>query len=355
MTDLDQNENPLLRELVFGQWNKDSDPDDDDVTNNTPLTVTSSDRNVASEDSAPIWPPYGGGITDFSISGKPATVKVLMVNAQRGTWERMDLRETGVNTGVFRSTTCVLVADTAHPGDGNLGAKPGDTIMAFYQDPSNHSDISIISIKVSEGGAAGVTPVAGPQVAFDATQYNPGDTVTITVTDPSYAGSPAISGTDVLVLKDATGAILESWDSIPALSGTNNQFQVTFELPEDVAIGTITAVYTDPAISTRTAEATAQVVAAELSNVTDISVAPNPFSSSTTFSIVAEPSGAVADKITVTIYDLLGKKVGEVSGEDTGSVTWDGGTLRNGAYIYVAVVEGAGKTWTFRGFVYIKR
>ena len=39
----------------------------------------------------------------------------------------------------------------------------------------------------------------------------------------------------------------------------------------------------------------------------------------------------------------------------TASVTWDGGTLRNGAYIYVAVVEGAGKTWTFRGFVYIKR
>jgi len=282
-------------------------------------------------------------------------VKVFIWDAQRGTWERMDLRETAVGSGIFRSTTCVLVADAAHPGDGNLGAKPGDTIMAFYQDPSNHSDISIISIKVSEGGAAGVTPVAGPQVAFDATQYNPGDTVTITVTDPSYAGSPAIEGTDVLVLKDATGAILESWDSIPALSGTTDQFQVSCTLPEDVAIGTITAVYTDPAISTRTAEATAQVVAAELSDVTGISVSPIVFSTSTEFKIQAEPEGAVADKITVTIYDLLGKKVGEVSGSDTDSVTWDGGTLRNGAYIYVAVVEGADKVWTFRGFVYIKR
>jgi len=63
----------------------------------------------------------------------------------------------------------------------------------------------------------------------------------------------------------------------------------------------------------------------------------------------------VADKITVTIYDLLGKKVGEVSGSDTDRVTWTGGSLRNGAYIYVAVVEGADKVWTFRGFVYIKR
>jgi hypothetical protein len=63
----------------------------------------------------------------------------------------------------------------------------------------------------------------------------------------------------------------------------------------------------------------------------------------------------VADSIEIAIYDLTGRKVAEVSGENTASVTWDGGALRNGAYIYVAVVEGAGETWTFRGFVYIKR
>ena len=63
----------------------------------------------------------------------------------------------------------------------------------------------------------------------------------------------------------------------------------------------------------------------------------------------------MADKLTVSIYDLLGRKVAEVSGTDTASVTWDGDDLRNGAYIYVAVVEGADKVWTFRGFVYIKR
>jgi len=47
--------------------------------------------------------------------------------------------------------------------------------------------------------------------------------------------------------------------------------------------------------------------------------------------------------------------VAEVSGTATASVSWDGDDLRNGAYIYVAVVEGADKVWTFRGFVYIKR
>ena len=107
--------------------------------------------------------------------------------------------------------------------------------------------------------------------------------------------------------------------------------------------------------ASRVAQATAQVLAAELSEVTGISVTPNPFDYSTTFSIVAEPAGAVADSISISIYDLTGRMVAELAGEDTDSVTWDGGSLRNGAYVYVAVVEGAGKTWTFRGFVYIKR
>jgi len=354
VTDLDQNENSGLRELIFGGWNKDAESDDDAL------------NNAASEHSYPIWPkspsatnedrltPDGatGGV-DLgieSISGIPATVKVFIWNAQRGTWERMDLRETALGSGIFRSTTCVEVAG----GEGTLESTPGDTIIAFYQDPSNHSDVATIQIKVSEGGAVGVTPpTAQLAVTFDAATYNPGDTVVITVTDSAYAGAGEIAGTDVLVLKDANGATIASWDAIPAVSTT--EFQVSYELPEDVALGTITAVYTDPVIASRTAQATAEVQAAELSDVTGISVSPNPFAASTTFSIVAVPEGAVADELTVAIYDLTGKKVAELSGSATASVSWDGGALRNGAYIYVAVVKGAGKVWTFRGFVYIKR
>ncbi|MCR4392649.1 MAG: T9SS type A sorting domain-containing protein, partial [Candidatus Acetothermia bacterium] len=328
----------------------------------------------AGEDSAPIWyvasgdsdkmTPDGavtGGVNlnDTSISQIPETVKVFMWNAQRGTWERMDLRETAVGSGIFRSTTCVLVADARSPGDGNLASKPGDTIMAFYQDPSNHSDISIISIKVSEGGAGGITPpVVALSVAFDRTTYYPGDTVTITVTDEQYAGAGRIVGeAKVLVLKDKDGAELASWTEIPEVAGQAGKFRVTYVLPEAVKLGTITAVYTDPIIATRTAQASATVAAAALTNVTGISITPNPFATSTTFAIVAQPTGAVADKLTITIYDLTGHKVGEVSGTNTGSVTWTGGTLRNGAYIYVAVVEGGSpsRVWTFRGFVYIKR
>jgi hypothetical protein len=342
VTDLDQNEHPMMRELIFGGWNKDADP--------------------AAEDSSPIW---GGtnvlgtflSLNASSITGIPATVKIFIFNAQRGTWERMDLRETAVGSGVFRSTTCVLVSDSRFPGQGNLGSKAGDTIMAFYQDPSNHSDIAIISIKVSEGGAGAVTPpVVALSVAFDRTTYYPGDTVTITVTDEQYAGAAEIVGTNVLVLLDKDGGVITSWNKLEAVAGQPGRFRVTYVLPETVKLGTITAKYTDPFMPTRTALATATVVAKALTNVTGITVSPNPFRTSTTFAIVGEPAGAVAAKITIVIYDLTGAKVAEIVGTNTASVTWTGGNLRNGAYIYVATVEGAGKTFgPFKGFVYIER
>ena len=280
-----------------------------------------------------------------------------MWNAQRGTWERLDLRETGVNTGVFRSTTCVLVSDARNPGDGNLAAAPGDTIMAFYQDPSNHSDVAIISIKVSLGGAGQVTPpTVALGVAFDRPTYYPGDTVTITVTDEQYAGAAEIVGTDVLVLLDKDGQKITSWNKLEAVAGQPGKFRVTYVLPETVKLGTITARYTDPYVTTRTAQATATVVAKALANVTGVAVSPNPFKTSTTFSIVGEPAGAVAEKITIVIYDLTGAKVAVVEGRNTASVTWTGGNLGNGAYIYVAVVEGAGKVFgPFKNFVYIER
>ncbi|MCX7750852.1 MAG: hypothetical protein N2320_04870, partial [Candidatus Bipolaricaulota bacterium] len=391
VTDLDQNEHPGLRELIFGGWNKDAATVDDAARSPfTPPILDSAQATSqpANEDSAPIWwrggraaggtgdsdlmTPQGAvssptdvflgatpttGSLDDSISGILETVKVFMWNAQRGTWERMDLRETAPGSGIFRSTTCVLVADSRNPGDGNLASKPGDTIMAFYQDPSNHSDISIISIKVSEGGAGGITPpTVALSVAFDRANYNPGDTVTITVTDEQYAGAGEIAGAGkVLVLKKADGTELASWTSIPAVAGEPGKFRVTYVLPANVT-GTITAVYTDPLISNRTAQAQATVAAPTLTGVTDVKPVPDVFSSSTTFTVYPVPAGAVASQVKIMVYDLTGKLVATLTGTNTNTVSWNGGNLRNGAYIYVAEVRGpAGQSWSFKGFVYIKR
>ncbi|MEM3549455.1 MAG: hypothetical protein QXJ23_10680, partial [Thermofilum sp.] len=305
VTDLDQNENPLLRELIFGGWNKDSEGSVDSA----PIWVVEGNDGRQTPSVAdslfglffgdtPLGTGAGATTGRNSISGITPTVKIFMFNAQNGRWERLDLRETGVGTGVFRSTVCVAV------GPDGLKSSGGDTIMAFYQDPSNHSDVSIISIKVSLGGAGQVTPpTVALGVAFDRTTYYPGDTVTITVTDEQYAGAAEIVGTNVLVLLDKDGDVLASWNKLDAVAGQPGKFRVTYVLPETVKLGTITAKYTDPYVTTRVAQAQATVVAKALQNVTGITVSPNPFKTSTTFTIQAEPTGAVAQKITITIYD----------------------------------------------------
>ena len=391
VTDLDQNENPLLRELIFGGWNRDQDPVADEhsapvwgvvgpVVPPPPEMPPAPPAALLPQQEQPPAPPEQPGppvihlpaaegffhrqvpgnmlgLRDRSITNFPATVKIFIANLQRGTWERIDLRETGVSTGIFRSTTCVLVTDDRHPGDGNLGSRPGDTLIAFYQDPSNHSDVSIISIKVTEGGAGEVVPpVVKLEVAFDRAQYFPGDTVTITVTDEQYAGAAEIVGTNVLVLLDKDGGVIASWNRLEAVAGQPGVFRVTYVLPETVKLGTITARYTDPMTPTRTRTATATVVAKKLTGVAGVAVAPNPFKTTTTFTVQTEPTGAVAEKVTITIYDLTGAKVAVLEGRNTASVTWNGGNLGNGAYIFVAVVEDSGKVFgPFKGFVYIER
>ena len=384
VTDLDQNEHPGLREMIFGGWNRDANPDlnehsapiwgllvprpEDDMPPAPP-------GNGGGEEPPPPPPPAGAmavqpqqffdrmvgnllGLNARSITNFPATVKVFIFNAQRGTWERIDLRETAVGSGIFRSTVCVLVTDDRHPGDGNLGSRPGDTIMAFYQDPSNHSDISIISIKVSEGGAGGVVPpTVALAVAFDRTTYNPGDTVTITVTDEQYAGAGEIAGAaKVLVLTGPGEVELASWTKIDVIPGQPGKFRVTFVLPATVT-GTITAVYTDPLTPTRTASAQATVSAPVLTGVTDVKPVPEVFSTSTVFTAFTVPAGAVPALVTIEIYDLTGRLVDKVSETNTKTVSWNGKNLRNGAYIYVWTVRGGNpvQTWTGKGFVYIKR
>jgi len=339
--DPDQNEEPRLRELISWKW---------DVVGGT---IAGSDPLLNSDGSGVLVEFLS--LSEYSLTKKSIPMKIFIVNASNGEWEPLYLREKDPDSGIFRSTTCVLLTGSALLGHdaGTLRAQPGDTIMAFYQDPSNHSDIAIISARVTLGGAP--VPVM-PTVQFGKTTYSWGDTVTITVTDQKYAGAAEIVGTNVLVLYDKDGGVITSWNRLEAVAGQPGKFLVTYVLPETVKVGTITAKYTDPDDATRTAQAQATVQVPPLVNVKGITVSPNPFKTTTTFTIQAEPAGAVAAKITIVIYDLTGAKVAEVPGTNTASVTWNGGNLRNGAYIYVATVEGAGKVFgPFKGFVYIER
>jgi len=77
-------------------------------------------------------------------AGAPNTVfhgqpKVYVLNPRSGFWAAVDLLETGPATGDFVSVICIdLMA--VYECVPQLGVLPGDTLLAFYQDPSNHSD-----------------------------------------------------------------------------------------------------------------------------------------------------------------------------------------------------------------------
>jgi len=82
VTDLDQNENPLLRELVFGGWNQDHEGGKDATEDSKPIwEQAGGDSDLMTPQGATTPAPFLGRLSDdddSSISGIPETVKVFM-------------------------------------------------------------------------------------------------------------------------------------------------------------------------------------------------------------------------------------------------------------------------------------
>ncbi len=109
------------------------------------------------------------------------------------------LQETGVNTGVFRSQTGILITKALvdqlpNTGDLELQVFDTDTILVRYQDPTNPNDISIYLGKIYTGTTPGtraraiisITDAAGNPVSVT----DIGRTIFVTVTDADENTSP---------------------------------------------------------------------------------------------------------------------------------------------------------------------
>lgn len=109
------------------------------------------------------------------------------------------LQETGVNTGVFRSQTGILITKAligqpVNTGDLQLQVFDTDTIFVRYQDPTNPNDISIYLGKIYTGTAPGtraraiisITDAGGNPVSVT----DIGRTIFVTVTDADENTSP---------------------------------------------------------------------------------------------------------------------------------------------------------------------
>ncbi|MCK4411484.1 hypothetical protein KAV67_04275, partial [Candidatus Bipolaricaulota bacterium] len=441
VVDYDQNEDSTHKDIINSRWdgglNKPFGPGLTNASN--PYLAGGSAAFLAT------FAPTADKV--FGSSGTPA--KIYLWNPTNGRWSPVDLEETGVNTGVFMSKAGVPLYPTCT--SCVAFAEDKNTVLAFYQDPSNHSDIAVAEIKVDNGAsrttfvdkdgnsvseykdtdsayvlvrdrehgavttlkdAVTIDKISGQSytlTSFEGELYTfitpaisltalGGQTITATYVDPSdktdtsksseisvvktvYPAATATfvnsAGTAVTKYNEGASAYVKVVDQAHGTETTlTNALTIdhsvgTFTLTKptggdnytffsgaislgDLAGVTIKATYTDPADSTRTATASIPVNATTF-KLDFVTVLPNPFTTEVTFSI--DGGTGFPDTFLVTVYDLARHEVWKSKESNVTEITWDGGDLANGPYIYVIVITSAdlNAPYTKKGMVFINR
>jgi len=351
--DLDQDEDQYRRERIDAFW------DGEQNIPFGPMTLNKLACGVL-EDSVQTHPVnallgyinmYDNGV---AAGTNGSCAKIYVLNPRNGRWAPVDLLETGVATGDFVSVTCITLVDP-EVCPTQLAVLPGDTIIAVYQDPSNHSDSSWISIKVGIGG--GGTP-PGQESTTDfvdsegnsVTTYTDADDAYVKVIDPSHAGADTLTGLEVEDI---------AYD-LSYLEGANTDTFITEAIPMAdlgaVAGDSITANYTDATDPLDTSTDTVPIISAELVFESFIAK-PNPFSDEVTFTF--EGAGIPAT-FAVTVYNMSGHLVWSEELANATEIVWNGQNeagmpLANGPYIYVAMITDGTDTYAGKGKVFINK
>jgi len=354
--DIDQNEDLHRRERLDGYWDGGQNwpfgPQplnpfgcDWERSNTHPVNRLLGDTNIFNDSPAP-------ETAEGMLKDDGGAPKLYVLNPRSGRWAAIDLLETGVSTGDFISVICIPLIDV-YPCVPTLDVLPGDTVIAVYQDPSNHSDSAWISIKVGIGGG-GTPPGQTATVLFvdeagDAvSQYETGDTVLVKVVDPSHAGSAMLSG-------GLTVNGIE-YDLIPLAGSPSDTFMTEPLLLGCAAGDEIVAEYLDPTDPTDQARAAILVVAGEL-RVERFYAAPTPFADKTTFGFIG--TGVPSD-LHVVVYDLRGHAIWSDSATNEKGVEWTGVNqagepVANGNYIFTIRATSGPTTYAETGLVTVKR
>ena len=339
--DRDQDEDPTRRERVDGYW-----ADGENAWPFAPEAASGWDCGPEAALGMHYVDDRLGTVSIFNSSCGP---KVYLLNPRNGYWAAADLLETGIGTGDFVSVSCVDLT-SVYECEPTLGALAGDTILAVYQDPSNHSDSAWISIKVGGGGSAASQASATQfvdAVGNDVSSYTDADLVYVKITDPSHAGS--------LTLEDALEVAGQVFSLVSA-DGNSGSF-ITEGLNLALLPGdTLTATYTDPTDSTDMSSDTIAIAASALV-VESFYASPNPFDGVCRF---AYRGSGVASLMTIAIYDLAGHRIWAAEQADATEIVWNGTNARgaavaNGGYVYVISATDGAETFQGKGTVFLRR
>ena len=367
VVDPDQNEDTLRRERVDAFW----DGGQNIPFGPKPLNVFGCD--YVRELGHPINPLLGD-TNIFNNSPIPfptynvclGEANIYVLNPRNGRWAGLDLLETGIGTGDFMSVVCVDLASQYGDCVPTLGALPGDTIVAFYQDPSNHSDSAMIQVKVGIGG--GTTPAsqesatAFTNAAGAAVQnYTDADLVYARVVDPSHAGAAVLRNAvtilgvsyDLLPIGGA-GCRDDNMPPLPPVVG--DDVFITVGLDLNLAAGaSITATYKDPNDPNDTSSDTITVIASKL-DVVSFYAGPSPAAGDVTFGY---KGSGMASVMSVEVYDLAGHCVWASELANVTQIVWSPAAgdrpAANGCYIYLVTATDGTQTFRGKGTVFISR
>jgi len=345
VVDPDQDEDQRRRERIDAFW-------DGDAGNgqNTPFgPIDHPDNHLSCGFDDAVTHMVNDILGDTNIFSPGTWAKLYILNPRNGHWAPVDLLETGIDSGRFVSVSCIDLVSQFECAP-SLGVLPGDTLLAVYNDPSNHSDVAWISIKVGIGGAVAV----GSQTLFvDATgepvaAYIEGEPIFVKVVDTSIADAGSL---EEAVMIDGV-----AYDLVPLVGADPGTFMTAVLDLGLIAGDEITATYVDPSDPKDTSSDTITIVASELT-IDRFYAGPTPFSDTVTFAYVGS---GLAEIFTVAVYDLAGQLVWTAEEYDVLDVLWDGRNgdgrlMSNGAYIYVVLASNRDRIFTDKGQLFILR
>ena len=345
VVDPDQDEDQFRRERIDAFWDGDGNAGQnvpfgpmDFATNHLACGVDDVDVHIVNDI-----------LGDTNIFDPGTWPKLYILNPRNGLWAPVDLLESGTDSGAFVSVSCVDLINKFECAP-SLGVLPGDTLLAVYNDPSNHSDVAWISIKVGIGGAMAL----GSQTSFvdaegDAVAaYIEGEFAYVKVFDSSIA--------DAGSLQEAVTINGVGYDLLPVAGEDAGTF-MTAALDLNLTAGqTVTAIYIDPSDPKDTSSDTITVVESELI-VDRFYATPTPFSDVVTFAYVGS---GLAETFTAAVYDLSGNLIWTIEEHNVLDIMWDGRNedgrlMANGAYLYVVFASNGDNAYTDKGQLFILR
>ena len=354
VVDPDQDEDQQRRERISGLWDAHQNIPHGPVhypDNRQQCQIIDDETHFVNRllGDTDIFEAFDGAAPPNVINANESWPKLYVLNPRNGRWASFDLLETGVDSGEFVSVACIDLV-SRYECTPSLGVLPGDTIIAAYQDPSNHSDVAWISIKVGIGGAgATLSSLAFVDAAGDSVAaYIEGEPIFVKIVDPSVADAGTL--TDAVTIDGVT------YDLKPLAGAAAGTFVTEAINLATTAGDTVEATYVDPTDPNDTSSATVLIVAGEFS-VERFFATPTPFVDTVTFGYAGS---GLAEEFSVAVYDLRGRRVWSADASDVLSITWDGRSddgalLANGAYIYVVAASNGDDVYTAKETLFILR